>query len=441
MGTGIARIVREKAGLDLVGAYSKRRGGDLGDFIAETRPEIAIQATCSTLIDAKDEIVLLVRNGVHVISIAEEMAWPACRSEAFAEEIHALAVEHGVGVLGTGINPGFVLDLLVIVLTGVCADVESITAKRVNDLSPYGPSVLDTQGVGLSPEQFAKGLEDGSVHGHFGFPESIHMIASTLGWEIERIEETRDPIISKVRRETPFVVVGPGQVAGCLHRATAFREGKPVITLIHPQQIHPQLEGVATGDSIEIKGAPDVRLAGSPEIAGGAGTCALAVNMIPKLMNASPGLHSMADLPAPGAILGDARGSGRFQPASSSRSRDEKRTRRLEATATESAMTEQIEAGVWVEIRRIELEAGERAPQVPADTSEVPLEMRVKGVLIESAAIGEEAEIETPSRRRLRGILAEVNPPYTHTFGAPIPELITVGSEARTTLRQQGGRP
>ena len=328
MGGGIARLVLEKQGLELVGAYGRRAeraGMDLGQAIGlervlgipisanlttvieQTRPHIAIQATCSKIDDARGEIETLLRHGVHVISIAEEMAYPACSSAAFVEEINRLARTHSVGVLGTGINPGFVLDLLIITLTGVCADIRSITARRVNDLSPYGPSVLASQGVGLSPETFARGLEDGTVVGHIGFTESIHMIAATLGWNDIRIEETRQPIISQVRRETPFVTVEPGQVAGCLHTAVAYLNGEAVITLIHPQQVHPHLEGVETGDSIEIKGTPDVHLAGSPEIPGGQATAALAVNMIPRLLNASPGLHTMADLPVPAAILGDAR--------------------------------------------------------------------------------------------------------------------------------------
>ena len=328
MGSGITRLVLDKQGLELVGAYgrrSQRAGTDLGRaigldrelgipispdldaVITQTRPHVAIQATCSRLSDAWAEIETLVRHDVHVISIAEEMAYPAAKSPALAAELHRLAVEHGVAVVGTGINPGFVLDLLVIALTGVCCDIRSISAQRVNDLSPYGPSVLTSQGVGLTPEAFQTGLDNGTVVGHFGFPESIRMIADALGWEIERIEERRQPIISKVRRETPFVTVEPGDVAGCLHTAVAYRAGEPIITLIHPQQIHPHLEGVETGDRIEINGTPNVHLAGSPEIPGGVGTVALAVNLIPRALNAAPGLYCMADLPVPAAILGDAR--------------------------------------------------------------------------------------------------------------------------------------
>jgi 4-hydroxy-tetrahydrodipicolinate reductase len=332
MGSGIGRLVLEKPGLELAGAYAHRAeregldvgraiglnrdlgiavGTDLDAMIERSRPRVAIQATCSTLEDAFPEIATLLHYGVHVISIAEEMAYPRYLSPALAEEIDRLALSKGAAVVGVGINPGFVLDRLVITLTGVCADIGSITAKRVNDLSPYGPTVLASQGVGLSPDAFREGLETGSVVGHLGFPESIHLIADAVGWELERIEQRREPIVARVRRETPLVTVEPGQAAGCLHTAVAYRAGEPVITLIHPQQVLPALEGVETGDTIEILGTPNVRLAGSPEIPGGIGTIALAVNMIPTVLSAAPGLRTPADLPAPAAMLGDARRSVR----------------------------------------------------------------------------------------------------------------------------------
>jgi 4-hydroxy-tetrahydrodipicolinate reductase len=328
MGSGIARLLLKKQGLELVGAYARRAersGLDLGQLIGidkeldisvnsdleaileQTQPHVAIQATCSRVADAVGEITTLIRHGVHVISIAEEMSFPAACSPALAEQIDWLAKANRVAVLGTGINPGFILDLLVITLSGVCADIQSITAKRVNDLSPYGPSVLMSQGVGLSPETFQTGLDNKTVVGHIGFTESIHMIATALGWEIERIEEKREAIVTQVRRETPFISIEPGQVAGCHHTAVAYRDGEPVITLIHPQQIHPSLEDIETGDYFEIKGKPTIRLSGSPEIPGGEATCALAVNMIPRILTAPPGLQTMAELPVPAAMLGDAR--------------------------------------------------------------------------------------------------------------------------------------
>jgi len=328
MGCGIARLVLEKPGLELVGVYGRRaaRAGtdlgavlglerplavairnDLAALIEECRPEVAIQATCSRLADAESEIATCLEHGVETITIAEEVAWPAAYSTEWASRMDRLARENDVSLLGTGVNPGFVLDLLLIALSGVCARVESITATRVNDLSPYGPAVLRTQGVGLTPEAFRAGVEAGSVLGHVGFPASIGMIAAALGVEIERVEETREPIVSRVRRQTPSITVEPGQVAGCLHTAVGHRGGRAFIRLVHPQQVHPGLEGVETGDTLVIEGTPAVRIVGRPEIPGGVATTALAVNVIPRVLAAPPGLRCMADLPAPAALLGDVR--------------------------------------------------------------------------------------------------------------------------------------
>lgn len=328
MGSAIVRVLLEKQGLEIVGAYDrepKLSGTDLGQAVGlenplgtivefdlatavhGCRPDVAIQATGSQLATVTPDIEILLSQGVSVISLAEEMAYPWCRSAATAQKMHELAVANHAVVLGTGVNPGFVLDLLIITLTGVCAHVESIAARRVNDLSAYGATVLRAQGVGSTPEAFARGVQDGTVTGHLGFPESMHMITTALGWRIDSIEQTREPIISTVRRETANVVVEPGQVAGCQHRAVAYRNGSPLITFDHPQQVCPELDGVQTGDRIEIRGTPDIHLEGHPEIAGGQGTAAIAVNMIPRVLSAAPGLHTMADLPVPAAMHDDVR--------------------------------------------------------------------------------------------------------------------------------------
>jgi hypothetical protein len=101
-------------------------------------------------------------------------------------------------------------------------------------------------------------------------------------------------------------------------------------------------------------------------------------------------------------------------------------------------MADQATAQTWVEIHGIVLNKGERAPQVPADTQQVPLEMKVKGFLVRDATLGEEAEIVTPAGRTLTGTLTAINPAYTHTYGAPIPELSTIGGEVWAILRARG---
>jgi hypothetical protein len=107
-------------------------------------------------------------------------------------------------------------------------------------------------------------------------------------------------------------------------------------------------------------------------------------------------------------------------------------------TGEDSFMAELITKGTWVEIQRIVLPAGERAPQVPEDTQGVDLVMRVKGFLVEPATVGSQVEIVTPAGRRLHGTLTEVNPAYSHGFGTPIPELSTIGREVRAMLRERG---
>jgi len=101
--------------------------------------------------------------------------------------------------------------------------------------------------------------------------------------------------------------VEPGMVAGCRHIAYGIKDGKTVITLIHPQQVRPENEGVETGDFIEIYGEPNIKLAIQPEIPGGIGTIAIAVNSIPNVINAEPGLVNMTQLPVPPALLADVR--------------------------------------------------------------------------------------------------------------------------------------
>ena len=325
MGGGIARLVLEKPGLELVGAISRRaelKGKDLGEVLDIGRQAgVAVTDEPETILDAaRADVVVLsstswareqapdlrraIEAGVNCVSIAEEVADVGAQSPELDAELDALAKANGVSVVGTGVNPGFVLDLLVVTLTAGCHSVERVEASRVNDLSPYGHSVMESQGVGRTPEAFRAGVEDGSVVGHVGFPESIHMISEALGLGVDRIEQTREPIISSVRRETPHVTVEPGMVAGCEHVGVGFRGETEVVRLVHPQQIHPEAEGQDTGDYIHIHGEPAVHMTITPEIAGGQATIGTAVNVIPHLVAASPGLKRMIDLPAPAALMG-----------------------------------------------------------------------------------------------------------------------------------------
>jgi hypothetical protein len=322
MGTGISKMILTKKGIEIVGALDKdpsKFGKDLGEVLnaenlgvlvsndaeilmSETKADIVILAIDSFVKGVYPAIKQVVESGKNCITIAEEMAYPYIVHKELSEELDRLCKENNVTILGTGVNPGFVLDSLIITLSGACKSVTSIRAERINDLSPFGETVMRTQGVGLTTEEFEVGIENGSIVGHIGYAQSIPMIAKALGLKYDQITETLEPIISNTYRETPCVKVEPGMVAGCDHIAIATKNGKPIITLEQLQQIHPEAEAVDTGDYIYIKGDADLNLVIKPETPGGIGTMAMAVNMIPQVIASRAGLKTMMDLPIPHSI-------------------------------------------------------------------------------------------------------------------------------------------
>ncbi|HEU24358.1 MAG: NADP-binding protein [Mesoaciditoga sp.] len=322
MGSGIVKNILQKRDLELTGVIETFRKDLAGKplkslgiesdiqissnpqkAISDLDPDLIVIATASFVPVVFPMIKLAVENSVNVITLAEEMAYPWIDYPELSHRMDSMAKKHNVSILGTGINPGFVLDTLILSLTGVCLNVKKIKAQRINDLSPFGNEVMRTQGVGTSVEEFYEGIKNGKIVGHIGFRQSIYMIADALGWKIEKIEEEREPIVSKVYRETPYVKVKPGYVAGCKHIGRGFVNGEAKIELIHPQQIHPELEEIKTGDFIQIEGDPNISLEIKPEIPGGKGTIAMATNMIPKVIESKPGLMTMKDLQIPYGII------------------------------------------------------------------------------------------------------------------------------------------
>lgn len=323
MGSGMVRMLDKKDGIDLVAAIDKspdKKGksikeafglskGDnviitdeFQDTINTCEADIVLLAVDSFLHKVYPFIETILKSKKNCITIAEEMAYPYTIDKELSEKLDLIAKENGVTLLGTGVNPGFVLDTLVVVLTAACRKIERIKAARINDLSPFGDTVMKTQGVGISPQEFEKGIKDGSIVGHIGFLQSIPLVAKALGIEIDEIQETREPIISNTYRKTEYVEVFPGMVAGCRHIAYGIKNGERVIIMEHPQQVLPNLENIKTGDYIEITGDPNISLSITPETPGGIGTIALAVNMIPQVLASAPGLKTMIDLPLPHGI-------------------------------------------------------------------------------------------------------------------------------------------
>lgn len=271
---------------------------DFERVLAE-KPDVVCICTQSNLDEITSQVEPSVKAGANVLCIAEKLAYPWASDPEWADRFDSLAKEHGVSVLGTGVNPGFVLDALIVVWSSICLRVDKIEAQRVNDLSPFGPTVMKGQGVGTTVSEFEHGVADGSIVGHIGFPESIHLIARALGWTIDEIVESREPIVTRVERSTPHVRVAPGDVCGCRHVGKGYCAGELKIELVHPQQIHPEVEGVDTGDYIRILGDPKVNMVNAPEIPGGKGTYASTGNYIPLICLAPAGMLTVVDMPLP----------------------------------------------------------------------------------------------------------------------------------------------
>lgn len=330
MGSGIARVLARRKGVLVVGAcdinpdYAGRNLYEALGIPQEGRPDAPIQAeileaivhkpvdicviaTNSFVKDVYPKVLQVVAEGVNVLTIAEEMAWPWAQSPDMALDMHIMAVQNKVSVLGTGINPGMMMDLLAVCLSGAQTDLSQVHCERVNSLSPFGKAVMEEQGIGMTPEAFEEGVADGSLAGHVGFEESIHMMASAFGWPVEEVITRMQPIVTQVDRKAPHGEAKAGRVAGVDMTGLGTVQGKERITMRHPQQIEPGLAGVETGDYITLKGEPPIEMAIKPEVDGGLGTVAMACNVLPFVVAAKPGLLSMLDLPVPRCVMGDYR--------------------------------------------------------------------------------------------------------------------------------------
>lgn len=330
MGGGIARVLLQKTGVEITGVcdlYPERVGKsvyklleaergdrpevfispDIDKALPDHGADVCIIATDSFTRDVYPKVVRVLEKGVNVISTAEEMSFPAAKEPLLAKQIDRAAKEHGVSALGTGINPGLMMDLLAICLTGCMTSVDRVTCRRVNSLSPFGPLVMREQGVGLTPEEFEVGVADGTLAGHVGFAESVGMIAKALGWKLDGFGQQMEPILTEVDRRSLYGFAKKGNVAGVSMTGQGYLNGQVKIDMIHPQQIEPELGGTHTGDYITLEGTPPVNMTIQPEVNGGIGTIAMCVNMIPHVINARPGLKTMIDLPVPHAIMGDMR--------------------------------------------------------------------------------------------------------------------------------------
>lgn len=330
MGSGIAKMVLSKKGFTIVGAIDmdpnkvgKKLYEVLGveptednscvvtnnadEVIKKGFAEVCLIATASFTKVVFPLIKKAAEAGMDIVTTAEEMSYPKALDPELSEEMDKIAKKNNVSILGTGVNPGFIMDLVVIMLTGVCDSVDNIEVSRINDLACFGKAVMVEQGIGLTTKEFIDGVKNDTIAGHVGFLQSFGMFEEAFDVKFNNIRQEKSPIVTSIPRSTDLVSVEAGNVAGCRQLGFADLGGKTFVTMEHPQQIKPEMENVETGDYIKINGVPNLNMQIKPEIPGGIATIAICVNMIPLVMNSEPGLKTMLDLPVPRAIIGDVR--------------------------------------------------------------------------------------------------------------------------------------
>jgi 4-hydroxy-tetrahydrodipicolinate reductase len=320
IGMAIVKQVAARPGFKIVGAIDidpAKVGRDLGDVVGlskrigvkisgdavkalkAAKPDVVVLCTSSSIMTVMPQIETILKSKTAIVSTTEELSYPGYTHIRQARQIHAMAKKAKVGVLGTGVNPGFAMDALPIALTAVCERVDRVVVNRVQDARIRRLPFQQKIGAGLTTEQFQRKVEDGSVR-HVGLTESIAMIADALGWALDRITDDIQPKIAGVTISSEHLAVDPGYVCGIIQDGVGYRKKEPVVKL----HMEAYLGSPETYDSVDIEGSPSLSMKIAGGIHGDVATASIVVNSIPHVLNARPGLHTMRDLALPSFFSG-----------------------------------------------------------------------------------------------------------------------------------------
>lgn len=312
IGSAVARQAVKRVGLELVGGIDiapAKVGRDVGEVIglrhtlgfpvsetlaqslAQTEADLVIHTTTSHFDLFKEQIIEILEAGLDVVSTAEELCFPWLAHPEESAEIDAAARRVGKTVLGTGVNPGFIMDTLPLALTGICQRVDHIAVTRVINASTRRESFQTKIGSGITVDRFEARMAAGSM-GHIGLPESMGMVFHTLNRNLARYESSVEPVVADRLIRTDYFEVRPGQVRGLRQVARGYSDGGEFMTLTFIAA----LEMGDDGDTVVITGEPnlEVKLRGTN---GDVATVAVAVNAVRRVRQAAPGLFTMRDLP------------------------------------------------------------------------------------------------------------------------------------------------
>lgn len=316
IGVGIARMAASRSSVAIVGAIDidPQKAGqslavllgssapalsaeilvsnDAAETLMSAKPDVVLHATSSSLAAVRDQLVQIASAGAHVISTCEELSFPWTAQPQLAAELDAAARQHGVALMGTGINPGYAMDALPLMLTAPCAAVRAVRVLRVVDAAQRRGPLQRKVGAGLTPEQFEAKVRAGAVR-HVGLPESLHMLATGLGWQLDRSDDTIAAVLAEQPYTTEFVQVAAGLVAGVRQIARGFIGEREVLSL----ELRMYVGAPDPQDTVDIEGDPPIHMRIAGGLHGDVATAAIAVNAIPSVIRAAPGLASMRDVP------------------------------------------------------------------------------------------------------------------------------------------------
>ena len=292
-GMSLGELV-EQTTLDGIGIYPSFRA-----LCQDVRPDVVLHTAGSSCAATIEQLLPMVDDGVHVATTCETMLYPWLTEPRQADLLDAAAETRRAVVLGTGVNPGFAMDLLPVVASGVMPEVTRVYAERVVDATTRRGPLQAKIGSGLAPQVFHDLFEQGKA-GHAGFRESAALVAHAMGWTVkpQDIHETLEPVVASAAIQTPYAKVEPGQTRGLHQVVTAHYQGREVIRL----DLTMALGEAEPHDMIQLEGEPgnDPLILRFPKgIPGDDATVAALVNNVPGLFSARPGLRLMTEMPAP----------------------------------------------------------------------------------------------------------------------------------------------
>lgn len=313
IGASIARLMREKQAIEICGAIDTdpaKAGRDLGEVVGATdapwgvkvspdpkevleqAADVVIHSTSSSLPKVMDQLLACLEAESCIVSTCEELSYPYRTYPELSAKLDSAAKDWGVALVGTGVNPGFVMDKLVVTLAAVSQRVEHAKALRIVDASKRRLPLQKKIGAGMSVDEFRAQVAAGVIK-HVGLPESVAMVADSLNLPVDEITETIEPVVARARVQTEFLTVEAGQAAGVHQIARGLGGGKELVYL----ELQMYVGASDPADTVELQGHPNISLVIPGGSHGDIATASVVVNSIPVILDAPAGLRTSRDLP------------------------------------------------------------------------------------------------------------------------------------------------